>query len=91
MVPGSEPGPPVDGALLRIDEWILDVNEDGTPLLQVNGGREWRDCENGRYYVASRLRDYHIPYINDSYPLHQCECSNIFLICRLRAMRLTQR
>ena len=30
---GSEPpGPPVEGALLRIDEWILDVDEQGLPL-----------------------------------------------------------
>ncbi|GAX85223.1 hypothetical protein CEUSTIGMA_g12643.t1 [Chlamydomonas eustigma] len=30
--PGSEPGPPVEGALLRIDEWLLDVDEHGVPL-----------------------------------------------------------
>ncbi|KAG1670416.1 hypothetical protein FOA52_010151 [Chlamydomonas sp. UWO 241] len=26
---GGEPGPPVDGALLRVDEWLLDVDEAG--------------------------------------------------------------
>jgi chromodomain-helicase-DNA-binding protein 1 len=28
----SEPGPPVEGAVLRVDEWLLDVDETGRPL-----------------------------------------------------------
>lgn len=38
---GGEPGPPVDGALLRIDEWLLDVDEHGT-LLKVGAGQRAR-------------------------------------------------
>lgn len=29
---GSEPGPPVEGAVLRVDEWLLDVHETGRSL-----------------------------------------------------------
>lgn len=36
-VSGGEPGPPVDGAALRIDEWILDVDEQGLPLRKPVG------------------------------------------------------
>ncbi len=32
---GAEPGPPVDGAALRVDEWLLDVDENGVPLVKV--------------------------------------------------------
>jgi hypothetical protein len=35
----GEPGPPVDGAALRVDEWLLDVGPDGRPLKQVRA--EW--------------------------------------------------
>jgi chromodomain-helicase-DNA-binding protein 1 len=28
----SEPGPPVEGAVLRVDEWLLDADETGRPL-----------------------------------------------------------
>ncbi|GFH24314.1 uncharacterized protein HaLaN_22084, partial [Haematococcus lacustris] len=31
---GSEPGPPVEGAALRIEEWSLDVDQEGLPLLR---------------------------------------------------------
>jgi len=31
-VAGGEPGPPVDGAALRVDEWWMDVDEQGRPL-----------------------------------------------------------
>jgi hypothetical protein len=35
LYPGSEPGPPVEGALLRIDEWLMDVDERGVPLKVI--------------------------------------------------------
>lgn len=28
---GAEPGPPIEGAALRVDEWLLDVDEEGRP------------------------------------------------------------
>jgi hypothetical protein len=39
----GEPGPPVDGAALRVDEWLLDVGPDGRPLKQVRG---WDSCRS---------------------------------------------
>ncbi len=33
-VSGAEPGPAVDGASLRIDEWLLDVDETGRPVAK---------------------------------------------------------
>jgi hypothetical protein len=41
---GGEPGPPIEGAALRVDEWQLDVDEEGR-LLQVI----WRDLVWFRY------------------------------------------
>ncbi|GIL73203.1 hypothetical protein Vretifemale_3383 [Volvox reticuliferus] len=35
---GSEPGPPVDGAALRVDEWIVEVDEEGIPLMKEDSG-----------------------------------------------------
>lgn len=29
---GGEPGPAIEGAALRVDEWLLDVDEEGRPL-----------------------------------------------------------
>lgn len=34
----SEPGPPVEGAVLRVDEWLLDVDESGRPAAKVRLG-----------------------------------------------------
>ena len=34
---GGEPGPPVDGAALRVDEWIVEVDDEGIPLIKVGG------------------------------------------------------
>lgn len=46
----GEPGPPVDGAALRVDEWLLDVGPDGRPLKQVRG---WNKC--GRPHLGGWL------------------------------------
>jgi chromodomain-helicase-DNA-binding protein 1 len=34
-VSGAEPGPPVDGAALRVDEWLLDVDVNGRPVVKT--------------------------------------------------------
>eukprot|EP00198_Chlamydomonas_reinhardtii_P013917 XP_001703254.1 chromodomain-helicase-DNA-binding protein [Chlamydomonas reinhardtii] len=33
----EEPGPPVDGAALRVDEWIVEVDDEGIPLIKEDG------------------------------------------------------
>ena len=33
-VSGAEPGPPVDGAAVRVDEWLLDVDANGRPVVK---------------------------------------------------------
>ncbi|KAL6759847.1 SNF2 family N-terminal domain-containing protein [Haematococcus lacustris] len=53
---GSEPGPPVEGAALRIEEWSLDVDQEGLPLLRdpspnpgaAGGEGSGHDAANGR-------------------------------------------
>ncbi len=52
--PGSEPGPPVEGAGVRIEEWRLDVDEDGIPLAEVSSAARSSPCRGPTTHTVAR-------------------------------------